>query len=427
MSPSKANRALFDQGRIERHTLDLLQAPAVLEARSAGEQALLASIPDADAASLELFPQVAVEIALNALIGFVDGRSGEDLPRLIMRPPHDLSGQAVPGNRGLHDNPDTFYRLIPLDGDSDFVLEGHVHEVPPTIVELSVLTAGWETIAHLTKSDLGLAPGDRFRIHLGLEPGPSVDHFLRSSPAAEMLLVRETLADWAKETPCDLSIENRAARGGPREHDDARYVEAAARRVEKWFQESIRLTQAPLERPPNSFPEPEIRNQQGMLITQAYSIGHFQVRPGEALVLTIDPGSAEYVAVPITNLWGTTGAHLARGSSLNSRQVAIDEDGCFRCVLSHEDPGIQNWLDPEGLERGFLFLRWAGLDPVRAPERAPGLSTRVVDLSELDAVLPKETIRVDQEARRAIRAARERDHARRFEILRPETDSQDEP
>ncbi|MEE8166842.1 MAG: hypothetical protein V3T64_14845 [Myxococcota bacterium] len=417
MSTTDSLRTFSSQDRIEKHTLELLREPRIELAKREGEQTLLAAIPDPDPENQARFAEVATEITLNALMGMVDGRSGEDLPRLIQRPPHEIDGERVPGNRGLHDNPDTFYRLIPMDGVSDFILEGEVDGVPATIFELSLLTSQWETIGHLSKQQLGLGSGKRFRIHVGLEPGPSVDHFLQSAADAEMLLLRETLADWSREAPCQLSIENRVSRGGPREKDDSAFIEAAAQRVEKWFRESARLTKAPLEQPANFFSEPVIRNEHGMLVTMAYSVGHFHVPPGQALVVTLDPGSATYVVAPITNLWGTTGDGLARGASWNSSQAALNDDGSFTCVVSLEDPGVHNWLDPEGLERGFLFLRWAGLPPDGPPLHAPGLRTRVVATGELRKELPPQTVWVDSARRRAIQDARERDHAPRYDVL----------
>ena len=306
------------QSRIEAHTMQLAGEPRIEAARREGERALFESIPDADRASRDRFPEIAAEVTLNALVGLADGYTGEDLPRLIMRTPRQLAGAQVPGNRGLHDNPDTFYRLIPLDGRSHFVLEGEAAAHPATIFELSALTSKWHTLANLTRADLGIAPGRRFRIlfspNAPSDDDPPADHFVRLTPDAEMLLVRETLADWGQEQPSQLTIENLVDRGGARDADDAARIEAAAQRVEKWFSEAIRLTQAPLGQAPNIFPKPVISGEHGKLVTMAYSIGHFWVRPGEALVLTIDPGEATYVGAPITNLWGTTNENLARGA-----------------------------------------------------------------------------------------------------------------
>jgi hypothetical protein len=230
-----------------------------------------------------------------------------------------------------------------------------------------------------------------------------------------MLLVRETLADWPLERPARMTIENRCDRGGPRDHDDEAFVAAAAGRVDKWFHEAVRLTEAPLRQAPNRFPQPVISGEHGKLVTMAYSIGHFRVRPGEALLLHVDPGEAAYVGVPITNLFGTSNRNLDTGASLNSAQVERDEDGRFTCVVSLEDPGVANWLDPDGLERGFLFLRWAGLDPERPPQRAPGIASELIALDALDRHLPAGTRRVEPDERQALFAQRAQQHALRFE------------
>ena len=403
------------QRRIEQHTLDLAREPAVASARVEGEALLREAIPDADPASVTRFPAIAEEITLNALVGLADGRTGEDLPRLIMRTPRTLGGVPVPGNRGLHDNPDTFYRLVPLDGRSDFVLEGVAPEHPATIFEFSALTAGWQTLGNLNREALGISPGSRFRVHFGPEPGPDCDHFVRLTEDAEMLLLRETLADWSLERPSRLTIENRVDRGGERDRDDAAFVRHAAERVGKWFREAARLTEAPLAQPANVFASPVISGEHGKLVTMAYSIGHFHVRPGEALVLRIDPGEAAYVGAPITNVWGTTNANLARSASWNGHQAALDSDGGFTLVLSLEDPGAHNWLDPDGLERGFLFVRWAGLDPDRPPKRAPAIDVQLVSMSVLRDVLPAETRWVDASERKRILERRASTHALRFQ------------
>lgn len=403
------------QRALEAHSHELAALEPIRGAQRDGLALLRQAFRDADARSLERLPEIAGEITLNALIGVVDARRGEDLPRLIMRPPRVVAGRSLPGNRGLHDNPDTFYRLVPLDDRSDFVLEGEASACPATIFELSALTSGWQTLGNLSREALRIAPGRRFRVHFGPEPGPACDHFVRLTPDAEMLLLRETLADWAVERPSQLAIENRVDRGGPRERDDEAFIAGARARVAKWFAEAVRLTEAPLAQPANVFPAPVISGEHGKLVTMAYSIGHFDVKRDQALVLRVDPGEARYVGVPITNLFGTTNANLAEGASLNAAQAERDDDGRFTCVLSLEDPGVPNWIDPDGFERGFLFLRWAGLDPEKPPERAPSLETRLVPLADLDGALPAGTRRIPPSERAAIRRHRAKNHALRFE------------
>lgn len=415
--PSPRSHSAALQRALEEHSLELAGTEPIARERRAGRTLLEGAFPEIDARSRSRLDAIAEEITLNALIGVVDGRLGEDLPRVIMRPPRRLGGRRVPGNRGLHDNPDTFYRLVPLDERSDFVLEGTAPASPATIFELSGLTSGWLTLGNLTREDLGIAPGARFRVHFGPSPGPVCDHFVALPEDAEMLLLRETLADWRDERPCVLTIENRVDRGGERTSDDEAFLERARARVAKWFREAVRLTEVPLSRPANDFPSPVLSGEHGKLVTMAYSIGHFDVKPGKALLLDIDPGDARYVGVPITNLYGTTNDNLDRGASLNDRQAERGEDGRFTCVLSLEDPGVPNWLDPDGFERGFLFVRWAGLDPDAPPKRPPAIETRLIDVSDLRDHLPPGTRRIDPRERNAIQRGRAADHALRFEEI----------
>ena len=52
-------------------------------------------------------------------------------------------------------------------------------------------------------------------------------------------------------------------------------------------------------------------------------------------------------------------------------------EGLVRIVVSASDPGVDNWLDTGGRQRGFVIVRW--LDNPSAPP----LSSRVVPLVEI--------------------------------------------
>jgi hypothetical protein len=49
---------------------------------------------------------------------------------------------------------------------------------------------------------------------------------------------------------------------------------------------------------------------------------------------------------------------IHRQSSLNGGQAVLDADGKFRAVLSHQDPGIANWIDTVGNTYGIMLGRW---------------------------------------------------------------------
>lgn len=52
--------------------------------------------------------------------------------------------------------------------------------------------------------------------------------------------------------------------------------------------------------------------------------------------------------------------------SLNRKQIQYEDDGSFRIVVSHSDPGSPNWLDTESRMSGVMY--WRYVYPVTPPE-----------------------------------------------------------
>ena len=78
-----------------------------------------------------------------------------------------------------------------------------------------------------------------------------------------------------------------------------------------------------------------------------------------------------------------------------------DPDGVFRFVVSAEDPGVFNWLDTLGLERGVIILRLCGARSAVPPQ------TRVIERSEVEAELPAAKRCLPEERRAQIAERRE--------------------
>jgi hypothetical protein len=127
---------------------------------------------------------------------------------------------------------------------------------------------------------------------------------------------------------------------------------------------------------------------------QHYFQGLFRLEPSHALILDTDiPERVRYWNVQLNDpLWNTID-WVNRQSSLNGGQARIDSDGRFRAVISMEDPGVPNWLDPGGYADGTLMLRWM------QSSSAPQPSLRSVALPELRRYLPDDTPSVAPEAR----------------------------
>jgi hypothetical protein len=114
-------------------------------------------------------------------------------------------------------------------------------------------------------------------------------------------------------------------------------------------------------------------------------MGHFCL-PDEnsAIVLDVDMGGAEYFIAPITNVWGTSNEIVTRNGSLNKQQAIENDDGTYTFVLSLQDPGVHNWLDPTDMSEGILTLRWAEFAEGR-PSASFGVRSRLVTLDDMAA------------------------------------------
>jgi hypothetical protein len=163
-------------------------------------------------------------------------------------------------------------------------------------------------------------------------------------------------------------------------------------------------------REPNVLSDPD-RNAE-FLATQLQSAGYFQLTDAQALVVTVDPGNAGYFTVPITDLWTITGNYWDEQTSLNIAQSIANPDGTYTFVLSPTDPGVANWVSTGGLNQGTISIRFQDLD--QTSPATPKVSSQVVPIDGLGAVLPPTTVYVTAEQRRAQIAQRQLGYNRRW-------------
>jgi hypothetical protein len=160
--------------------------------------------------------------------------------------------------------------------------------------------------------------------------------------------------------------------------------------------------------PPNGFLPPIDRTDMGAAAENRPVIGRWELRPGEALVVEVEPPEGIYWSFSIGNPWWETIHYGRHQSSLNAHQAVIDSDGILRVVLCADDPGIANWLDTAGHSNGAIILRC-----VRT-KTAPTPTTRVVSFEDIAAALPSDTAKVTRDERVAVLAARRRAVRERF-------------
>lgn len=67
--------------------------------------------------------------------------------------------------------------------------------------------------------------------------------------------------------------------------------------------------------------------------------------------------------------------------SLTTKQAYQSKDGFYRFIISRDDPGYENWLDPAGASTVFSFMRWQGLSD--CIEELPAPLTKEVKFADL--------------------------------------------
>ena len=88
--------------------------------------------------------------------------------------------------------------------------------------------------------------------------------------------------------------------------------------------------------------------------------GIWRLEPDEALIIELTDPEADFWAFQLaSSLWHTLD-YANRFTSINQAQAIADDDGKFRIVLTHRDPGVANWLDTTDLSTACSSCASAG-------------------------------------------------------------------
>ena len=102
--------------------------------------------------------------------------------------------------------------------------------------------------------------------------------------------------------------------------------------------------------------------------------------PEEALLIEVTPPpNCDYWNFQLGNIWAESLDYGNHNVHVNNGGAQYKDDGSFRLVVAHEDPGVPNWIDTAGHHHGTMALRWVRTDAHPKPE------TQVVKLSDVKA------------------------------------------
>lgn len=428
--------ATEDQLAAEQQISQIVDTPVVQLAKGVLKvvwyaQALknFSAVGGPDAANLAQLDAAAEEYANQSATEFLLLNSNNPKLLLQVNPPHSWYGQDAGGTRVWYDNPDTVYRFTGVNAASEYVIKGHINPgTDPTDTNFSVLTGiTGDTAANLSGKDLVVDENGDFTITVSSKPaGPDDVNHLQLPSNATILTTRNTMSDWNSQEPMTLSIERVSGPPeslfgqiggfaipgiGPAVVDNPTLLNvvssipafdeaplllsstetALLMMVTGISGENTYMSVATTDpvtgelREPNTLSEPA--HNASFLANQLQSAGYFQLDDDEAMIVTVDPGTATYFSVPVYNDWTITDNYWDQQTSLNNGQAIqnLDEngnpDGTYTVVISKNDPQVANWVSTGGLNQGTISMRFQGVDP-DSPD-VPTVHTQVVPLDQV--------------------------------------------
>ncbi|MCV7379762.1 hypothetical protein BST11_16845 [Mycobacterium alsense] len=277
------------------------------------------------------------------------------------------------------DNPDTLYFGTRVQPGHEYVVAGR----RGTTTDLSFQLLGGEytddnvpaSQAAFDDRELDIAPDGSFEWRV-----------TPTSPG--QLVIREVYGDWsAQRGTLTISRSDTAGTAPPpptRQTIEKRYTTAGKQlvnRVKTWLQFPQWFY---LDIPVNTMVAPRLTP--GGLATQYSSAGHFDLRPDQALVITIPVSDAPYLGFQLGSLWYISLDYINHQTSLNNTQAQADPDGKVRIVVADQNPGVTNWVETLGHRRGFLQFRWQRVS--RELTEADGPTVELVDFDAVPGALP---------------------------------------
>lgn len=243
--------------------------------------------------------------------------------------------------------------------------------------------------------NMQLEPDGSFEIIAS--PDPQKGNWIKLDPAQDRmyLFVREGLHDWEHETRSLLRIE-RQAKSPPRqiqynEEDFVKYLNHASRFINIIIKDlgvdafDFALNSAGGRT--NTFTYAHSSPSSGGNRNAAYCNMVYDLTPDQAMIIEFDPPTSKYWGFCLMDRFLCTTDFTYHQSSLNKHQARIDKDGKYRYVLTKNDPGIPNWLDPvDVLPIGYLLFRQYFQDsPIAIP------SVKIVKFEDIRKNLPTDT------------------------------------
>lgn len=314
-------------------------------------------------------------------------------------------------------NPDDIYLFSPIRSDLTYKVSGHRGSVtkfifvtqkgiPGTLERADQTTA----INMLDEQNFTVGPDGRFEIIFSAKrPEGYTGNWSELKPGADCIFSRYRMVNWETEVDPQMTIEC-LDKVGPKQRLTPEQIRQRVKLVATvpanqnriFFEmQNVIIRHVGI----NAFDPVRLP---GIGTRQVYWPAVFQFNPDEALIIETEmPKVRPYWNIQLNDELFNAVEYVYRMSHLNAWNAHISPDGKLRAIISLNDPGLANWLDPAGFTEGTIYGRWYDCDTQPTPtlKRVPLAKLRENLPGDFPTVTPAQ--RADQLARR-IRACQRR-------------------
>jgi len=239
-------------------------------------------------------------------------------------------------------------------------------------------TGGLAPCGQLDHTDIEYEDDGSFTVFLSREKQGK--NWLKLEENTGLVMVRQTFLNRFTEVPAELKIENMDGRLAPSPITPARvdeglktaslFVGGASLLFSRWargFREHT--NQLPLFDPATSTGaggDPNI----------IYYHSHWQLKPGEALVIEVLPPDCDSWNFQLNNYWMESLDYRYFTICINKATAVYEPDGKVRIIVSHTDPHHPNWINTCDHDQGTMCWRWYR---VAVPGNAPEPACQVIE------------------------------------------------
>lgn len=301
--------------------------------------------------------------------------------------------------------PDIIYSILPVDGRYTYRVKGRHGDVRLLLMQVLNKPMGVEGGRCTGNFEFCKADTGQDEIEIILSPDKHDGNWVQLDPTSDMnvIVMRRFLLDW-EEDPGHLDVEMIGELEGYDELDEnaiAHRIDMAAdfnlAVIERW---GIGFYDFTMQMAKNRFnawvnvPGEVMANIAGSASCN-YAFLPFDIKPDEAIIIEMDPPlDSVYWSYQIVDVWDKSLDFMHNQTDFNMGSAAVDSDGKMRAVLSFDDPGVANWLDPMKRTQGIVALRNYRSKTFTTP------TAKVVKAADVARHLPADTKRVSEEERR---------------------------